>query len=169
MLTSIAPSRQLYVLVDNDREGRALYKNGKLDGGGRWIEHRSNGAWWCRLPWTADFSEVMKELGVPQDAWPGSLENIFSPELRALAALEGAYRVGTDPHQELIEGGNFKRIVNVFLDADDRRRFYVCGPTSDMKVQFADWVVDKGVADAAILEPLRPVIEGLSALVSTGS
>jgi hypothetical protein len=73
---------RVFVLVDNDHEGRTLYKNGKLDVGAKWVQHNSNGTYWCRLPWTEEFKTVMKRLEVTKTAWPGCIENLFGADVR---------------------------------------------------------------------------------------
>lgn len=168
VLSQLAPSRSVYVLVDNDREGRGLYKNGKLDGGGRWVAHGSNGTVWCRLPFPEHFKKVMEGLQVPRAHWPCTLENLFPAELREAAVREGAYSTAMEPHAELLEPSVYKRIAKVVLDAAHPARVYVMAPDPEKKDSFATWVAERSLADREVLGTLRPVMEGLRNLLHRG-
>jgi len=88
---AVAPDRLIFCLVDNDKSGRELYRNGRLDAGGDWVRHNSNGTYWCRLKPTDEFKANMKELKISEASWPFVLESSFSWRLREEAATAGLY------------------------------------------------------------------------------
>lgn len=159
LLNRLSPGRGLFVLVDNDQAGRSVYKNGRLGDGGKWIPHGSNGTHWCRLPYAAEMRKAMKSLSVPESHWPGSIENLFSAELRKEAIADEAYAVFDEPHSELLE--HFRKVKNAMSDPASKEHLYVMAPGPQSKIQFAKWVAQRSGADPTILEPLRGVVEGL--------
>jgi predicted ATP-dependent endonuclease of OLD family len=165
-LNRLAPNRKIYVIVDNDKEGRELYKNGRLDGGGRWVEHNSNGSYWCRLPWTGDFSTIMQSMNVPKTLWPGTIENLFSSQIKSMAQDDSAYLKSKCPHDELFENGNYSRIADALNDETDAAHLYVRTIDHEYKLEFANWVNNFSQEDNSILEPLRGVVVSLEQLIS---
>lgn len=165
VLGTLAPGRKVYVLVDNDREGRGLYRNGRLKAGGRWVQHGSNGTMWCRLPFPDHFRKVMKSLNVPDSHWPCTLENLFTDDLRREAVSEGVLREGIEPHAELLEPSVFKRVAAVVADPSHANRPYIMAPDPDTKDTFAEWIAKRGTSVPELFEPLRPVLEELQMLV----
>jgi len=165
MLNRLAPKRKIFVIVDNDKEGRDLYKNGRLDGGGRWVEHKSNGSYWCRLPWTKAFSEIMKIMKVPMAQWPGTIENLFNSDIKDIAQEDGAYSKSVSPHDELLENGNYKRVVSALNDDAHAAHLYVRTINENHKVKFANWVDVYSQEDNSILEPLRNIVVDLEHLI----
>ena len=165
VINHLAPNRKVFVLVDNDREGRELYKNGKLDNGAKWIRHNSNGTYWCRLPWTPEFVTVMKRLKVQKTAWPGCIENLFSAAVRSEAKEQGVYDLERKPYEDLITNCEFEVIADMLADESNSDRFYVLAPNPDKKIPFAEWVEQKAGTNPEILNPLRPIVEWLCAEV----
>ena len=161
VINHLAPNRKVFVLVDNDREGRELYKNGKLGNGAKWVQHNSNGTYWCRLPWTGELKAVMKRLNIPKEDWPGSIENLFSAALREEAMTFNAYGTADAPHDELLESALYKKYAHVLHDTNNSDRLYVLAPDPDRKIPFAEWVVQKATTNPEILEPLKPIVEWL--------
>jgi hypothetical protein len=162
VLNRLAPQRRIYVLVDNDKEGRELLKNRRLDGGRCWIPHNSNSTTWCRLPWTDEFQRVLGGLGIPKHAWPGCLENIFSMDIRARALAAGAYAFKSTPYDELLNSEIYPRISTLVSNEQDPRRIYILRPDPDYKERFASWVVENLAHDPEIVAPLRETVESLS-------
>lgn len=160
VLNQIAPGRSILALVDNDNAGREVYRNKRLQPGGAWVRHNSNGVYWCRLPFERNFEQAMQTTGIPQSHWPGCLENLFPPTYRSEAEREGAYGLTETPHEEFLDPQYFPRIQH-WLRNDRIERYYVLAPTHDYKIEFAQWVAARARREPEILEPLRPVIEGL--------
>lgn len=160
VLNHLAPERLLLVVIDNDRAGRSLYKNGRLDSGGTWVTHNSNGVRWCRLPFTNAFKEFMKSKKIPVDAWPGCLENLFSPEKRQEAVDEGILRLKSTPHDEFLDSAVYPKI-EACLDPDVLARHWVLTVDEDCKVPFAEWIVEQSEDEPELLAPLRPIVNGI--------
>ena len=165
VINYLAPNRKVFVLVDNDREGRELYKNGRLDNGAKWIQHNSNGTYWCRLPWTPEFVTVMKRLNVQRTAWPGCIENLFSAAVRNEAKEQGAYDLERKPYEDLITNCEFSVIADMLVDENNSDRFYVLAPAPDKKIPFAEWIEQKARINPEIVNPLKPIVEWLRAQV----
>lgn len=161
VINRLAPQRTLLVVVDNDKEGRQLYKNGNLNGGGRWVTHNSNGVHWCRLPFLASFENFMRRCSIPKAYWPGSLENLFEPTLRERALEAGALRLSKTPYTELLEPGHYSRIGDYLPPSPAEERHFVLTPEHDTKLSFARWVVAKAEIEPSILSPLLPVMRGI--------
>lgn len=166
VLSLLAPGRKVFALVDNDEAGRTLYNNGHLRPGGRWVQHRGNDVWWCRLPFSEEFQKVFNDAGIAQAHWPGTLENLFSAELRIEAQAAGVYAVTASPHPELLDPQRYP-LIQQYL-TEDPERFYLLTPDPDYKIPFAEWIVATAASDAHVLEPLRPVVEGLREIVLNG-
>jgi predicted ATP-dependent endonuclease of OLD family len=162
----LSPGKPVFVLIDNDKDGRELYKYRRLKtgGGGTWVIHETNGSHWCRLKYTEDFSIKMKELGIPIESWPYTLENCFSQDIHKKAIEEGALAFDVIPHDELLFCGRSKKIAIRLAASDDHT--YLRAPNWEYKVRFAEWVVDQSKNDSSILESFKPIIEGLSAILS---
>lgn len=161
VLQIAAHERPIFVLVDNDTEGRSLLKNGHLDGGERWHKHNSNGVHWCRLPFEQGFSRFMTGLRIPQGSWPGTLENLFPIELRNEAINQGALAVGATPYAELVDPQFFERVMPYITPREDLAHLYVMTPHPDSKVTFAEWLVAESVRRPAILESLRHTLTAI--------
>lgn len=165
VLNRLAPERTICVIVDNDEQGRDLYKTGHLEPGGTWYQHNSNKAHWCRLPFAEHFAAQMNQLGISRSAWPGTLENLFDMEVRKAAEEAGVYAEGNTPHAELLESQFFGKIREALNDETHAARIYVMAPDSECKISFARWVASQATNDPSIVEPLRPVVEGLHELL----
>jgi hypothetical protein len=164
ILRHLGNDRAVLVLVDNDKEGRALLKNGKLDGGGRWVAHNSNKSIWCRLVLPTEFVAFMEELKIPTSHWPGSLENLFPPSLRVEATKAGKYALTSIPHDELMDRAIYK-LIAPYLASEDPRKFFILAPEPDKKLEFANWIVEQAKVNPKVLDPLRTVVEALDLLL----
>lgn len=165
VLRQLAPNRRVYVLVDNDKEGRDLLANRRLDGGARWVQLH-NGVAWCRLPFNPELDREMRRRGIDKSAWPGTIENVFPVALRQLAVAEGVLRLSSVPFAELCDPQWLPLIVDLIPEQDISNRQLVLAPEGESKEPFARWLVERMVADPGICEPLRATLEGLSQLVA---
>lgn len=161
VINRLAPERTVLAVVDNDAAGRAVYRNGRLDGGGRWKQHNSNKVFWCRLPVLGAFRDFMNRVQVPEASWPGCLENLFTPELRTLAVRAGALQLTTAPYPELLTAEIYPRICEFLANGNIPERFFLLSTSEDSKIPFADWVATRARRFPDILAPLRPVVEGI--------
>lgn len=165
VIVKLAPDRKTCVLVDNDGEGRSLYANGKLGPrGGKWVLHNSNKTFWCRLFVPDEFVNEMNVLGIPENRWPGTLENVFSRAVRVEACADGAYGLSDVPFSDLIEKDVFHRIAKL-LSSSVEEKIYVMAPKEELKLAFADWLVSQAQNDPSILTPLRQLVLELYKLV----
>jgi len=164
VLNRLAPERQLLVVVDNDREGRSLYKNGRLDNGGSWVAHGSNGTYWCRLPFTRRFIDFMERAEVPKSEWPATLENMFDPDLRERAIEEGVLALSVIPHSELLDPAIYRKI-EPYIRREDLDRHWILTVDEDYKVPFAQWVIRQAMNDGSILEPFQEIVVGIDRIL----
>ena len=166
VINRLAPSRTVLVVVDNDMAGRDLYKNNHLGDGGKWVKHNSNGTHWCRLPFSEEFRRFMESTGIPKGCWPSSLENLFTPVIRAEAESSGVLHMTTTPHDELLHPEWYPQIQAYLPPSDDPRRYYVLKIEHNAKIPFANWIATRAQTEPAILEPLRSVVEGIKSILN---
>ncbi|ROH86420.1 hypothetical protein ED208_15385 [Stagnimonas aquatica] len=167
ILSSIAPTRKILVLVDNDAEGRRVYKNGRLDAGGRWIENNSSGVWWRRLPLSVEFRDQMTALRVPQHEWPGCMENLFPVALREEAVVDGELRLTDEPHAELLSSQIFRSIKTHIRPRPDLAHHYVLAADPDFKIRFARWLEAAAARNPQLLSELQPILQEAARIVNT--
>lgn len=165
IINRLAPERKVFAIVDNDSKGRDLYKNKRLNQNRKWVKHNSNGVYWCRLPFAEHFSGFMNKIGAQKEFWPGSLENLFPPEIKQEAEREGAHKLTTNPHDELLDSRIYSIIQPFLTPREDLKHYYILKIDHDIKVKFSEWIRDKAQTDQNILNPLKPVIEQLKDLL----
>lgn len=168
-LQRLSGGRFIAVLVDNDKDGRDLYKNGQLEPGGRWRQHSSNKTWWCRLPITAALKAIMTKFAIPSHAWPGTLENIFSNDVRQRARSLGHYQMAESPYEALLSGGIYRAIASVIKSETLPDCMYLLAPSSEHKVRFANWIAAEASSDQDLLIALKPIITQLEELISSAT
>ncbi len=161
VINRLAPARTVLAIVDNDEPGRSLYKTKRLDGGGRWVKHNSNGVYWCRLPFADHFIKFMSKTNIDKNFWPGCIENLFTIALRETASEEGIYELTNTPFDELLDGQRYPKIVE-HISNDRPERFYLLKVIDEHKIPFANWIANRIETDPNILEPLRSVITDLN-------
>ncbi|MBO9663417.1 AAA family ATPase [Dokdonella sp.] len=164
VLRTLAPDRSMYVLVDNDKEGRSLRADGKLQArGGVWIQHNSNKTWWCRLWVPSEFQEEMRTLNIVEALWPATLENIFSREVRLRAINDGSYKIGNSPYSDLLTPDIYPKISDR-LSGNQEGKIYIMAPTVESKDAFSQWLIaQKDVVD--LLFPLKQLVLRLKELM----
>jgi hypothetical protein len=82
----------------------------------------------------------MAALRIDPAFWPFTIENAFSPELRARAVAEGAYALAKTPQSDLMtDGGARKRVLEALFDlpASDPLSFWLRAPAAEAKNPFA--------------------------------
>ncbi|TKD45721.1 ATP-dependent nuclease [Azotobacter chroococcum] len=160
VIKALAPGRAVFALVDNDKEGRELYKNSKLGDGGIWKQDNSNKVYWCRLPFIDELRQLMARCRVDKAAWPGCLENIFTAELKHRAAEAGVLTLTKAPHNEFLSD-SYAKITDYLNEREDHLHYHILCPVPESKDTFADWVVEQADQSPEILEPLRETMTGL--------
>lgn len=164
VLAAVGSNRALFVVADNDGEGRRLFNNGHLKRGGKWVKH-SNGAQWCLLPPSEDFKQAMARLKVAEADWPFTLENVFTPSVRKEGIRAGVYRGTRAPYEDL-HANNHAMLEKVLgLPATDDDRLYLFPIDHEYKEPFANWIAERAPADPTLLEPFRVIVEGLRDLL----
>jgi predicted ATP-dependent endonuclease of OLD family len=162
ILSTLGSGRLIFVLVDNDKEGRDLSKhnNARLskNDGGNWVQHNSNKSFWCRLQFSKSFIQKMKELKIPTDSWPFTIENCFSEKIHQEAISEQSLKFSEIPHDELINCTKAKKVIFPLLKSNPTT--YILAPDEDYKVKFAEWVINHANSKV-LLEYFKPVIEGI--------
>jgi predicted ATPase len=162
ILVRLAPHRQVFALVDNDKEGRTVNESARLAPGGRWVQHNSNKVMWCRLPFEQGLRDLMERLNIHAKHWPGSLENLFPPTLRQRAIDAGALQITDRPHAELCCPEIIPKITQYLQRRDDLAHLYVLTPTPESKDTFANWLVALAEHEPEILAPLQPLLRAVA-------
>ena len=172
VLRTVAPGRRLFVLIDNDKDGRELVKKGfpkRLKSGGVW-ELGENGSTWCLLKPPAAFVAAMKVLKVAEPEWFCSIENLFSSGLRVEAEEAGMYGTTRLPHEAIRKADQKNRYLAYrdLLDIKSDLVIYAEGTGKDFKVPFAKWVAAH--ADRHVhLQPLREIVLSLAQLLGSST
>ncbi|MFC1830500.1 ATP-dependent endonuclease [Thermodesulfobacteriota bacterium] len=161
VIENIGNGREVFILVDNDKEGRELYKNKRLGrgGGGNWVMHNSNKTYWCRLKISDDFKQKMKTLNIPENSWPYTIENCFDQNNHKKAIEKGVLRFEEYLHDELIKCDTSNKIVIPLATSDDHT--YLRAPNKEKKIPYANWIVNQHENDPSVLEPFRLIFENL--------
>jgi hypothetical protein len=165
IIEGLAQQRKIFALVDNDSEGRSLYTNGRLKRPNQWVQHNSNKVHWCRLPHTPEFTALMTELDIPEERWPGNLENIFPIELRNEAIADGELRISNIPHAEITTAELMPRIIGHITERGDGKHLYILRTDEAYKERFADWIIEKANERPEILASLEGVMKGLASIL----
>jgi len=160
VIKALTPGRAIFALVDNDKEGRELYKNSKLGDGGIWKQDNSNKVYWCRLPIIDELRQLMARCKVDKTAWPGCLENLFTAELKHRAVVAGVLRLTKAPHNEFLSD-SYTKITDYLNEREDHLHYHILCPVPESKDTFADWVVVQAEQNPEILEPLRETMTSL--------
>ncbi|QTO56189.1 AAA family ATPase (plasmid) [Duffyella gerundensis] len=160
VISRLAPGRAVFALVDNDKEGRDLYKNTRLGNGGIWQQDNSNKVYWCRLPFINELKQLMDKCNVEKAFWPGCLENIFTAEVKHRAAADGALVLENKPHNEFLSE-IFPKVIEYINEREDHLHYHILCLVPESKDTFAEWVVQHADENPEILEPLRDTITGL--------
>ncbi|MGX9359602.1 ATP-dependent nuclease [Pantoea ananatis] len=160
VISTLAPGRAVFALVDNDKEGRDLYKVGKLGDGGIWKQDNSNKVYWCRLPFIDELRQLMTTCKVEKAFWPGCLENIFTAEVKSRAAGAGVLITEKKPHNEFLTD-SFVKISDYISEREDNLHYHVLCLTPESKNTFSEWIVQQADHEPNLLEPLRGTITGL--------
>lgn len=104
----------------------------------------------------------MRELEIPEDKWPGNLENIFSIETRNKATEEGELQLLNIPHAEVTSPELMPKIIDFMSERDDGKHFYILKTDENFKERFAQWVVQQADETPEILAPLHDVMLGIA-------
>lgn len=166
VINTLAPGRAVFALVDNDKEGRDLYKNKRLGDGGTWVQDNSNKVYWCRLPFVNELQQLMISCRVEKAFWPGCLENIFTAEVKHRASEAGFLTLTKTPHSEFLTE-NFGKIADHINERDDHLHYHILCLVPESKDTFAEWIVQQADREPELLEPLRNTITGLRDILDT--
>lgn len=139
-IQALAGARPVFGIVDNDHDGRDATRNKRHKKHPGQLARYENGTLWARLPMSAEYMKLMRELGVKDEGlWSYIVEDIFPPEVIREAKSCGTYR-DVAP-REFMTNKVWKRAVTMGAMEGDLRRF-LFRPDDDLKVPFATWVGD---------------------------
>lgn len=162
ILSTLGLRKLIFVLIDNDKEGRELSKhdNAKLskNNGGNWVQHNSNKSFWCRLQFSELFIQKMNELEIPKESWPFTIENCFSEDVHQEAINAQSLKFSVMPHDELLNCDKAKKVIIPLLNKNPTT--YILAPDEDYKLKFAEWVVNHNNSKR-LLECFKPIVEGI--------
>jgi len=162
-ISTLAPNRQIFVLIDYDGAGRkAVKKFSKLKPDNSW-HSANNNIFWAFLYPTDEAETAYKKMGIPKNHWPIIIENCFSSQLRRNALDEGAYNAKKIPFPDIRDNYNVKSfsLLDEFPDNSHDEWFYLCQPSNEDKEAFSDWIASKVQTDSEIFEHFRPLLQGI--------
>ncbi|MGE4294140.1 MAG: ATP-dependent endonuclease [Campylobacterales bacterium] len=159
-------SRQVFAIVDNDKEGRELSNIKEHNKFGKWITGR-NGVNFYILKTSKEFTNAMVENKIEDNYWPFSLENCFSINLKKDAESNSKYSLTTKLHDELLSSESLKKIIGDLHNRSEEFRYYIYKTDHDYKIPFAEWICQKADGDPAVLENFKDLIVGLETLIQS--
>ena len=137
-LSIVANQRKIFVLTDNDFDGRKLAKNSSI---GKWRAAKNGTLWWMLKP-TIKYHQKMVGVKLKASMYFFCIEDCFSFELRRVAKesivkidSECKYNAGRD-YPEKIDHADLITLAN----QDQDLRFCVFAPDKDAKGQFSEWL-----------------------------
>lgn len=154
----------LFVLTDNDGAGRKTGKNPGAVNASIWNTSELN-VYWRRLPYSQEMSAAMEKMGIPEDKWPGVIENCFPVKFRRRA--KDKYVVGQKHFPDVADYVStitsdpeaLKKWVAAAEDSDVD--FYLKEPDADCKEAFARFVAKQSKRRPEILEWAEPIFSGM--------
>lgn len=162
------PGAKIFVLVDNDQEGRDLAKFERKrllkNGGGNWVQHGSNKTYWCLLPFSKDFDDSMHALNIKPDNKPFVLENCFSLDIHKEAIKDKSLKFKQEPHSEVTNGQYNVKLNGSIINKDNT---YILCPDDAYKIPFAEWVVNKADEDIEVLRIFEKILLDMANLIDS--
>ncbi|WP_181263505.1 hypothetical protein [Pseudomonas aeruginosa] len=107
----------------------------------------------------------MLELEIPEEKWPGNLENIFSIDVRNTAIADGELQISNIPHAEITTPELMPKIIDFISEREDGKHFYILKTDEEYKERFANWVVQNADENPDILAALENVMKGLARIL----
>lgn len=162
-------SKKLFVLVDNDTEGREYYKNGRLMDGGKWTQHNSNKNYFCRLPFSQEFESAYKIVGVDKASWPGTIENCIPLEIRKKAIAEGKYKVKDELYSDFSNNGQIvEKIYQKIMDKSAEEFLLYYKPIHfEYKERFAEYLATMISSNKFIFSDMENILSEMVKLLNT--
>jgi hypothetical protein len=167
-LKQVLGDQVVYILADNDMEGRKLLNDGHIKQGGRW-EEQSNGTYWCLLEPTEEFKTFVEKYGIPEDYRPFTIEACFSANLRRKATGDKAYSFSGSIQSELLENKAVtEKIVGAYKEQDESHDdyFYFMAPAHEAKEKFAEWITQPDQCTPENYLAFEKIIKDLSNLIT---
>ena len=158
-------SRKIFILTDNDPDGRKPYTTKRLQKG-VW-DFSVSGAYWCHLRPTDEYVNWQKKYGVPTNNVSFTIECCFSADLRRQALDAGEYK-NDELYGSLIIPEPWARALykaDTKLAHDDFDVFYSRKPHKDYKDKFAKWVTAPDRVTRENYLAFEEIINGLDKLV----
>lgn len=162
-------NRKIFVLVDNDKDGRETIKSkGSCKSyEGKW-QSTNSGAYWCLLRPTTEYNEWSKSNGLEERFKQFFIEYCFSTKIRKQAILDGAYGHDVTCNRLYInEGANlplrFVQIVHTETSGDFR--FHSHPPHHNFKDKFAKWVTSNERLTHENFAAFESIFRGLKAIL----
>lgn len=156
----------VFVLTDNDGAGRSKGgQNPKNIQGSSWSRVGGNGSkvFWRRIPTSSEMKEIMDRYQIPDDCWPGVIENCFSAEVRKKAEAEGKYELSEEEFPDIVKHMQKELAPNaaarddlnkrwIAAEKDDVAKFYLRAPGGQCKTEFAQYIVESSRRHHELLE-----------------
>jgi curved DNA-binding protein CbpA len=157
--------RKIFVLVDNDFDGRSVVPgSGKFDSG-VWNLTQS-GAWSCLLKPTLEYESWLKEYRIQKNDISLVIEHCFSANLRNEARKVGKYNYLKYKNDRLYQHMSSKQ-HEAFetkyseLPSDHLDYFYLHQPAGDCKDIFSKWVTSSKNVTPENFSAFKPIVENL--------
>lgn len=137
-----ANGRKLFVVTDNDFDGREVAPKGSV--AGQWRVARNRLQWWLLMPAPWYLNQVSK-LNISPEMYSFSIEDCFSIGVRreaeaAVSGIAGSYKYNHGrAYPKSIDHTVFINKCNI----DEEVRFCLYGPTKDAKAEFVSWLAER--------------------------
>jgi len=150
--------RKIFVLVDNDFDGREL---ARVSHSGRWTKGRNGIMWWLLKPSTA-YSNRMAEIGFKPEMYYFCIEDCFSVDLRQAAETE-IPEIAADYKYNAQRNYPIKidhpKLIGA-ISSNPEFRFFLNGPSKTAKGEFAEWLKQQSVDEFEIFRDFFVNLEG---------
>jgi len=164
-----ASNRQIFILLDNDTEGRAYYVERRMGRGGIWCQNNSNKHYFARLPFSAEFESFYNKLRIPEEHWPGTIENYIPVSIRQEAMRIKNYKIANAIYSDF---DNDRPSRNTIIDLISNKpkpeeKLYIYPIHFDYKISFSKHIAKLILSKSFKVKELEQLLKEAIALIKT--
>jgi hypothetical protein len=150
-------NRKIFVLVDNDFDGREL---APVSNSGKWARGRNGIMWWLLKP-SITYSDRMAEIGFKSEMYFFCIEDCFSVDVRQ-AAEEQIPEIVTEYKYNAQRNYPTKidhpKVIGA-VNTNPEFRFFINGPSKIAKGEFAEWLKTRPAGEFEVFRDLFVKLE----------